>query len=98
MKNNGILLLILAYIAFFGIRVDVGDALAPSPLAACKPIAAPVITSPPNIPDMDTGSLENKDYVIRVLIKHIKNQNMYITTSNVQTSRIYNTYTECVVK
>ena len=40
MKSNGLLLMILTYIAFFGIRIDIGDT---NTTNKCKQIEAPVL-------------------------------------------------------
>lgn len=98
MKNNGLLLLALAYVALFGLKVDVGEHHQIGPMSQCKPIDIPVLTAPPVIPVIDKDNLENKDFVIRTLIKHIRSQNEYINTSNKQASRIYNTYVECAIE
>lgn len=98
MKSNGLVVLILIYIAFFGIKIDMGIVNENSGMSKCKPIDAPVLKSPPAVPVIDKVDLENKDYVIRILIKHIKNQNTYITDSNIQASKLYNTYTKCAIE
>ena len=86
--------MILTYIAFFGIRIDIGDT---NTTNKCKQIEAPVLLSPVNVPVIDKSNIENKEYVIKVLIKHIKDQNNYINKTNIQTTEIYNSYKSCVI-
>lgn len=98
MNVNPLVLLIFGYIAFFGVSVNLKGETSTAPMSQCKPIPAPILQTPPTIPIIDKDKLENKDYVIRVLIKHIQKQNTFIDGSNKEVTKIYNSYTACVVK
>ena len=98
MNANPLVLLMLAYIAFFGVSVNLKEDTHVPAMAKCKPIPAPTLQTPPTIPIIDKANLENKDYVIRVLIKHIQKQNTFIDNSNKEVTKIYNSYTSCTVK
>lgn len=97
-KSSGIIFAMFIYLAVFGIKVDVlnGD-LNPS-TSKCKPIPSPVVQAPPGMPAIDKIYLDDKSYVIRVLVAHINALNKHIADSTTQTAEIYNTYTKCVVQ
>lgn len=99
MNVNPLLIMVLIYIAFFGINIKLDEG-APevTNLSKCKPIPAPTLQVPPTLPIIDKANLENKDYIIRLLIKHAREQNVFIDGSNKEVTKIYNAYTECVVR
>lgn len=98
MNVNPLLIMVLAYIAFFGVSVNLTGTPETTTMSQCKPIPAPVLQTPPTVPIIDKANLENKEYVIRVLIKHIREQNLFIDSTNKEVSKIYNSYTACAVK
>ena len=97
-KSGGLMVAMFIYLVVFGIKVDVlsGD-LNPS-TSQCKPIPSPIVQAAPSLPAIDKTYLDDKSYVIRVLVNHINTLNKHIADSTKQTAEIYNTYTKCVAQ
>lgn len=98
MKTNGLLVGMFLYVLIFGIKVDTVRGSTEPVVSKCKPIPAPIIEAPPSIPTIEKDYLDDKTYVIRVLVNHINSLNKHIADTSKQTTEIYNTYTKCVVK
>lgn len=94
MKTNGMLAALILYMVVFGIKVDTGQS---ATATHCKPIAAPLMEPTPAIPLIGKEHINDKTYVVRVLVNHINLLNKQIAARDKQTSDIYNTYTKCVV-
>lgn len=95
MKSNTMIMMILMYLAVFGIQVKNDPLLGSQVIPMCAKIKTTPVTAPATIPIINENMLANKDYVIRVLIKHIKSQNEHIKTSNDRINNIINAYNKC---
>lgn len=96
MKNNGMLIVLLIYLAIFGVSVKPHPVEYKGIAVNCPKLKEPIIIAPKNIPIIDKSTLANKDYVVRVLVSHIKLQNEQIINANKQLSVMHATYTNCV--
>lgn len=97
-KSNGLLIGILLYIVMFGLNVNLGDTHNSVRDPSCVVIEASVIDPPPTMPIIQKEYLDNKTYVIRVLINHINALNRHIAISNKNTNNTVDKYNKCVSK
>lgn len=88
-------MMLLMYLATFGVQVKNDPLLGSRVTTNCAKLKIMPIRAPNTIPIIDKGMLENKDYVIRVLIKHIKSQNEHIIESNDRITNITGVYNKC---
>ena len=95
MKNNGMVIVLLAYLAIFGIKVDKG-ALEPIRPKDCIKLVAPTTVNKDPLPNISKENRDNKDYVIKVLIRHISNQNDKLDLADKKIQDMYKTYNKCV--
>ena len=98
MNTNPLMLLVLTYIAFFGVPINISNPVAEPALNKCEAIPAPVVQPALSLPVIDKVNLENKDYVIRTLINHIREQNEHNAVANKEVNKVYNAYLDCVVR
>lgn len=98
MKTNGILIALLLYISFFGVKVNFDTEALTIPASNCKTIDVPKLGTPPIMPVIDKEHLSDKSYIIRVLISHINDLNKYAADNASQANLVYNAYTKCITE
>lgn len=98
MKTNGILIALLLYICFFGVKVNFDTKALTAPVTSCKTIDVPKLGTPPAMPVIDKEYLDDKSYIIRVLINHINVLNKYAADNASQANLVYNAYTKCITE
>ena len=94
MKNNSIIVILLLYLAIFGISIKESNHT--NNENTCEVIMQPKILQPKPLPNVSKEHIDNKEYIIRMLIKHINSQNEHITTTNKQLNEIYQSYMSCI--
>ena len=98
MKTNGIIIALLLYISFFGVKVNFDTEALTVSASNCKAIEVPKLGAPPVMPVIDKEHLGDKSYIIRVLINHINDLNKYATDNASQANLVYNAYTNCITE
>ena len=98
MKTNGILIALLLYICFFGVKVNFDAKALTAPVSNCKTIDVPKLGAPPAMPVIDKEYLDDKSYIIRILINHINVLNKYAEDNASQANLVYNAYTKCITQ
>lgn len=84
------------YVIIFGLKVNLGGSSNHPLDPSCIPIVTSVIDPPPTLPLIQKEHLDNRTYVIKVLINHINALNLYIESSNKNSNDAVDKYNKCV--
>ena len=95
-KSNGLLIAVMLYVIAFGLDVNLGESSSVTRNPNCVTIASSVIDPPPTMPLIQKEHLDDKTYVIKVLINHINALNRHIMASSKSANDVVDKYNKCV--
>lgn len=94
---NGIIFIFFIYVVVFGIKVNIGEDTVITNRVNCKPVKV-IVSKPPQMPIFKKENLNDKNYVIRILVNHITTLNDYIVKTNKDMNLSIIEYDKCIEK
>lgn len=87
--------MVVMYLSVFGITVKMDNKATSQLTNKCSVLKTPTLQSSVNFPIIEKEMMEDKEYVIRVLIKHIRDQNKQMVLNNSKINEVFVEYAKC---